>query len=239
MTTEMRMTKADRNELAKVVRLRMKVTKTAVESLAADRKAEVERQLSAIHTSDAEVWRDITAEADRAVREADEKIAAICRDAGIPEKFRPGLNLSWYGRGENSYAERRTELRRLAYCRIEADAKAAVQLVEAWGCDRLTELHAGSLSSIEAKDFLAELPEPETLLPQIRITPELTDGGSGSRSESPLPPCCWPARAAPGSTTSEATRATATTKIRNVRICFIGVLSRFFLDNGCGRKSTT
>ena len=36
------MTRSDRDDLAKVIRLRMKVTKASLETLASDRRAEVE-----------------------------------------------------------------------------------------------------------------------------------------------------------------------------------------------------
>src|SRR5688572_19090800 len=100
------MTASERKQLADVVRLRARVTKAGLETLAADRRAEVEAQLSAIHKADAEQWRDITAETDRLVKEANAQIAGICDLRGIRKEFRPGLHLSWYGRGENAIAER-------------------------------------------------------------------------------------------------------------------------------------
>ena len=42
------MTQSEREELSKIVRLRAKVTKARLETLAADRRADVEAQLSAI-----------------------------------------------------------------------------------------------------------------------------------------------------------------------------------------------
>ena len=81
--------------------------------------------------------------------------------------------MSWWQRGENATATRRAELRKLAYARIDADRKAAGQLVESWGADTLTALLAGGLSSADAKAFLERLPSPEALLPSVRITPEL------------------------------------------------------------------
>lgn len=167
------MTRSERKDLADVIRMRARVTKSSLETLAADRRAEVEAQLSAIHQSDDERWRAITAVANRALQEADAQLAAICQAQGIPEKFRPSLHLSWYGRGENATAERRAELRKLAYARIDADRKAGVQLVDAWAAEKLTTLVAGGLSSDDAKAFLDGLPSPDALLPSIRITPEL------------------------------------------------------------------
>ena len=167
------MTRSDRDDLAKVTRLRAKVAKASLDTLALDCRAEVEAQLSAIDQTDDERWRVITADAKRLIEEADAKVAAICAAHGIPDKFRPELHLSWFGRGENASAARRGELRRLAYARIDADRKAAGQLVDTWAADTLTALLAGGLSSADAKAFLEALPSPEALLPSVRITPEL------------------------------------------------------------------
>ena len=65
------MTRSEREDLARVIRLRAKVTKASLDTLAADRRAEVEAQLSAVHQADDERWRVITVDADRLVREAD------------------------------------------------------------------------------------------------------------------------------------------------------------------------
>lgn len=167
------MTRAEREDLSKVVRLRARVTKASLDTLAADRQADVEAQLSAIHKADDEQWRAITAAAKQLVKEADEQIGRLCDARGIRRDFRPGLDLSWYGRGENASASRRAELRKLAYARIDADRKAGQQLVDAWAADKLTTLIAGALTSADAKAFLAALPTPESLLPPVRLTPEL------------------------------------------------------------------
>ena len=78
---------------------------------------------------------------------ADERIAAICRENGIPEEFRPQLSIGWWKRGENASRQRRDELRKLAQARIDAEAKAAVSAIELASADVLTELIAGGLES--------------------------------------------------------------------------------------------
>jgi len=165
----MEMTRTEREDLSKIVRLRAKVTRAHLDTLAATRKAEVERQLSTTYQASADDWKAITASADTAVEEADAAIAAICESKGIPASFRPRLSLSWWDRGENGIKSRRAELRDYAYTRIDADKKAGYQRIEAWAADSLTSLISGSLSSDEAKNFLDALPAPEALLPPINI----------------------------------------------------------------------
>ena len=178
MPSDTTMTRSEREELAKIIRLRAKVTKAGIETAAADLRADVERQLSQIHKADADQWKDITAEADRFVHDADAAIARICDEHGIPSDFRPYLHLSWIGRGENASAARRAELRKVAYARIDADRKAGYQLVDARAADALTALASGALTSVEAKAFLESLPTVDALMPSVRVTAELLDGQS-------------------------------------------------------------
>ena len=35
---------------------------------------------------------------DKAVAEANAKIAEVCRELGVPRKFAPGIRAGWYGR---------------------------------------------------------------------------------------------------------------------------------------------
>jgi hypothetical protein len=161
--------KTDRNELASIVRLRMRVAKAAVAQREAELLAKVEEELSAIYKADSAAWAAITKEADRLVREADAEIARICREQGIPEEFRPGLGLGWYGRGVNAEASRRAELRALAKARIDAAGKAAKTAIEARSAEVLTELIAGGLESEAARAFIASIPTVEQLMPPLAV----------------------------------------------------------------------
>src|SRR5262249_34519806 len=99
--------------------------------------------------------------------EADAAIAALCRERGIPEDFRPCLRLGWRGRGENAYADRRAELRRGAQTRIAAQVKRAQGGVKRHAPRQQTHIAADGLTSDEARAFLASMPQPEELLPAL------------------------------------------------------------------------
>jgi hypothetical protein len=118
-----KISKADREELAKILTARERVAKSVVEQRAAELLADVEQQLATRYTISDEAWHDLTAAAKAAVKAADSEIAERCRTLGIPEQFRPGLSLGWYDRGENADKERRVELRLVAKTRIDALAK--------------------------------------------------------------------------------------------------------------------
>jgi hypothetical protein len=161
--------KSEREELASVARLRARVARKAVDARKAELLADAEAQLSAKYEFDEKVWADITRQAEEAVKAADEQIAQICRDKGVPENFRPTLHLGWFSRGENASKERRAELRKRAQTRIEALAVKAAAAIEAKEAEVRTRLIAGGLESNEAKAFLESIPTPTQLMPPIAI----------------------------------------------------------------------
>lgn len=119
------MTNKERSELQQLARARARVAKQQVKQRQAQLLAQVEQELSERYAANHEAWAHITNEAEAMVREADEKIAAICRELGVREEFRPHLNLSWWSRGENADNQRRTELRKRAQTAIAAQAEQA------------------------------------------------------------------------------------------------------------------
>jgi hypothetical protein len=168
MTSEV-MTKGEREELSRVVRMRAKLARSMVTERGAQLLADVEAQLSAEYASGHEAWAHIVSAAQDAVREADSRVAAICREMGIREEFRPGLSISWYGRGENADKSRRAELRKLAERRVQAAERQAKLTIDSWEAKVRTELIAGGLTSGAARAFLERMPEPEALMPPMAI----------------------------------------------------------------------
>lgn len=164
------MTKAERMELAKVVRLRAKVAKD--ETTAEEKRilADFEAQLAAEYPEHHPAWEQITATAREAVAVADRQIAALCRQFNIPEEFRPGIRAYWHGRGENAWRERRSELRRVAQTEAAARSAAAKTAIDRQAAQMLEELVSAALSSDQAKDFLQRLPSVDTLMPRLEFT---------------------------------------------------------------------
>jgi hypothetical protein len=165
----MTMSKGERDDLAKVARLRARVAKSTVAQREAELLADVEAQLAATYRFDDAAWADVTRKAKEAVEVAAEQVAQRCRELGIPERFAPGLNLSWHSRGENGMRDRRAELRKVAQTQIAAAGKAAKLAIEQREAQVLTELIAGGLESQEARSFLESIPTPEQLMPTMTI----------------------------------------------------------------------
>jgi hypothetical protein len=166
--------KSERDDLARVIKLRAKVAREGITQREAELLADMEDQRAAKYKFDHKLWADITAAAQEAIAEADAKIAQICRESGLHEDFRPKLSLSWYNRGENALADRRAELRRVAQTRIAAVGKAAKTAISAQEANLLTAVIADGLTSEQARNLLESMPTVEWLMPQMNIA-ELED----------------------------------------------------------------
>jgi hypothetical protein len=169
-STEVAMTRRDRDDLQKVVRMRERLAKAGIAAQEAELLADVERQLSAIYSANDEAWAEITAAAMKAVADADAQIAQRCEDLGIQPEFRPELRVGWYGRGQNMVASRRAELRKAAQTRIAASGKAAKLAIEEQSLRVLTNIITGGLESVEARQQIASLPMPSDLMPRLDVT---------------------------------------------------------------------
>jgi hypothetical protein len=119
-------TKAEREELQRLVRQREKVLKSAAKD---------------------EVWRKAEELAEQEVSKAQARVAARRVELGIPKRFAPELRLSWYSRGENGMKSRRDELRRVAQTKIGSIEAKAVVAIELSSVNAQTEITAAGLTS--------------------------------------------------------------------------------------------
>lgn len=162
------MTKAERDDLIRLVKQRERVAKTAAEQRSAAMLAEFEQQIARIHGFDKnEIWNAAVKAAIEAARKANDLIAEQADRLGIPKEFHPRLNFSWASRGENEYQSRRTELRKVAKAEIEAIEKTARVQIETESVAAQTEVIANGLSSEAALAFLNKLPPIESMMPAL------------------------------------------------------------------------
>ncbi|MGH7170242.1 MAG: hypothetical protein ACRELF_15030 [Gemmataceae bacterium] len=169
------MTAAERQELGKLVRLNAKVAKADLDGRAKWLLADIETKLAARYKFEDAVWADITAAAKKAVKDADAQIAALCRERGVPEQFRPSIDLCWFSRGENAVNSRRVEIRRVAQTTIAALLKEAQVEVDRHAAEQLTTIARDGLTSEAARDFIGAMPNPAELMPPL-ISLQLNDG---------------------------------------------------------------
>lgn len=166
----MGMTKGERTELGQLIRKREKVMRAQAQERSAALLAEFDAQSAKIHHWDEDgVWLKAKEEAEKAVEEARIAVAARCEAMGIPAEFAPSMQLTWYGRGHNAVAERRTELRRAAKSKIDALEKEAITKIERMSLEAQTQVIASGLESEAAKTFLNAMPSMDLLMPPVEI----------------------------------------------------------------------
>jgi hypothetical protein len=163
------MSRAERQDLSRVVRLRAKIVRSELETQADRILAEFEQQLAAKYSKSHELWADIVKDAEQVAAKADAEIARKCREKGLVEAFRPRLNAEWYSRGENADKNRRDELRRVAETEVEAQLGIAKDKVNRAEADLLTRIMADGLTSATATNFLETMPSIDDLMPKLTL----------------------------------------------------------------------
>jgi len=162
------MTKHEREDLQRLVRQREKVLKSAAKQRSAELIADFENQMGQEFSFDQdEVWERATKIAQAALAKANEQIAARCHEIGIPKRFAPGLDLSWYGRRENATKQRRDELRKMAETRIQAIERKAVTEIELSCLAAQEQIALSGLTTEAARQFVEALPKIEALMPRL------------------------------------------------------------------------
>lgn len=168
-------TTKERSDLERLMRDREKVAREGVGYRAAELKAEVEERLAAVFEDDDARWAEVIRQGKAVAKDAEtavnDQISAICTAAGVPKAFQPQLVIGalWLSRGENASKARRDELRRAAYARIDALAKRAEHEVGKQSVAMRGRIIASGLDSDEAKALLAQMPQPDDLMPSIDI----------------------------------------------------------------------
>lgn len=169
MTAGEEMSKAERIELAKVVRMRARVARSEVDARRAELLADAEAALAAEYDAADPRWAEVTAAAQAAVAEADAQVERLCTELGVRPEFRPRLALAWHARGVNGIEKRRTELRKVAATAADAAAKRARATIDAEEARLCTELAARALTTGEARSWLEALPAAVELMPPLTL----------------------------------------------------------------------
>jgi len=154
------MTKADRESLLKLARLRERVSKSGLIEVGKQLLADLEQQFDTTYPFNRdEVWTEAVREAKELVKEAQKRVIERNRTLGIPARFAPKIEVSWYDAGEQAFDKRVVELRRIGKTQIDAMIAAAKRKIEEASLAIQTRIMASALSD-EAKAFLEEMPTP-------------------------------------------------------------------------------
>ena len=163
------MTRQERESLAKLIRQRERLAKTAATERSAQLLADFEQQADRVYSyNEDEVWRAALAKAQGAVAIAQRDIADRCRELGIPGPFAPTVHVSWSQQRAAIGAER-AKMRHVAKRRIEQIEASARTSIERASVAAQEALLIGGLSTESARLFADSLPTVEELMPQLKI----------------------------------------------------------------------
>lgn len=162
-------TKSEREDIQRLIRQREKVLKSAAKQRSSELLADFENQMAAeYHLNDDVVWEELAKSARVEVDKFQKKIAARCRELGIPDKFAPNLEISWRHKGYgNMLKERIVELRTAATAEIEALERKAIVQIEMASVEAQTQIAVSGLTSDAAREFVGKLPAVDALMPAL------------------------------------------------------------------------
>ena len=164
------MTKADRDAVIRIAKLRAKQAEREAETREKVLLAEVIDQLTAEFEANDALWDEFVTVAQKEVDKANAHIRAICVGLGIPAKHAPAMLTGWMSRSpQYSDRSRRSELVKLAETRLAALTKTAKTAIQDALLEVETELVAGGLESSEARAVLASIPTVEQLMPPLSL----------------------------------------------------------------------
>ena len=164
------MTKAERDQLIRLVRNRAKQAEREAEMREKVLLAEVQDQMTAEFQANDELWAEAVAIAKEAAERANAQIAARCAELGISAKDAPALGLTWRPRSpEYVDKSRRAELHKLAVTRLQAMTKAAKTEIQSKAIEVEGSLILGGLESDEARALFAAMPTAEEFMPALGL----------------------------------------------------------------------
>jgi hypothetical protein len=164
------MTKAERDQLVRLAKLRAKQAEREAEAREKILLAEVLDLMTAEFEAHDRLWDAAVTIAEEAAAKANAQIAAQCAELGIPAKDAPGLELRWHARNPDfERPGRRAELRKLAEVRLMALTKTAKAAIQDRALEVETTLIVGALETAEAVAFANSMPTVEQLMPPLQL----------------------------------------------------------------------
>ncbi len=161
------MTRHEREALAKLIRQRERLAKTAASERSKALLADFEQQADRTYRWDEDdVWRTIVLAAKAEVAEAQVRIAERCRELGIPQPFAPTISVGWHQQ-RASVGSERAKMRQVAKRRIEQIEATARTAIERASVAAQEALLVGGLTTEAARMFADTLPVVDELMPRL------------------------------------------------------------------------
>jgi hypothetical protein len=163
------MTRQEREALAKLIRQRERLAKTAAAERSAALLADFEQQADRVYSyNEDDVWRQAVLTAKEEVARAQIKIAERCKELGIPQPFAPTLSVGWHQQRAAVTSER-LKMRQVAKRRIEQIEATARTAIERASVAAQEALLVGGLTTDAAAMFAESLPSVDELMPQLNM----------------------------------------------------------------------
>lgn len=169
----MTMAASERNALLKLIARNARVAAADVDSLAAERYADFERQASKIWEAQElgvkELVDDANSQLAPILAQITQLVAKRCDELGITAELRPRVNGGVGVFRASLPKDRQVELRRLAKAEIEAGRKRAKVEIERSRSQIEARVLTSAITSEEGRAILGELPSAEALLPALDV----------------------------------------------------------------------
>ncbi|MEJ0017480.1 MAG: hypothetical protein WDN25_13135 [Acetobacteraceae bacterium] len=161
------MTKSEREALAKLIRQRERLAKTAAAERSKALLADFEQQADRVYSYDEDtVWQHAVLAAKEEVAKAQIRIAERCRELGIPQPFAPTLSVGWHQQ-RAAVGSERAKMRHVAKRRIEQIEATARTAIERASVAAQEALLVGAFTTDSARMFAETLPSVEELMPRL------------------------------------------------------------------------
>lgn len=163
------MTRQEREALAKLIRQRERLAKTAAAERSKALMADFEQQADRIYSYDEDkVWHEAVLAAKEEIAKAQVQIAKRCRELGIPQPFAPTLSVMWHQQ-RAAAAQERSKMRHVAKRRIEQIEATARTAIERASVAAQEALLVGGLTTEAARMFADTLPVVDELMPKLEM----------------------------------------------------------------------
>lgn len=163
-------TKAERAQLATLLRARFKVLRADVRARQAELQVELEHRVKEKFAVQDKTWNDAMFLVRQAADEANRKANDLLRGTNLVEDYPTASDYQIViVRPVNPPKDGRGALLRDGTTRIEAKVKAAFLELDRQENELLTKLLVGALESEEARAFFGEIPTVSSLVPADRL----------------------------------------------------------------------
>lgn len=164
------MTKADRDNLIRLVRARARHAKAEAKQREKVLLSELLQELGAEYSARDEMWAEAVQIAEEAMAKANDQIRARCMDLGIPAKDAPSLHTGFVRKPWDRFGpDEQAKMLKRAQAKLAALTETAKVMIDAKALTVETALIAGGLESDEAKAVLEAMPTVEQLMPALTL----------------------------------------------------------------------